>query len=119
MSKLRWFRRWYARPAAARPARRRDTARPALEALEDRCLLSAAAFDPTFNDTGRQTLDFPGGSVTGRAVAVQPDNKVIVAALRGTPPGRPDREAQWPSGGPARGGRRRGARPGRDQAPTL
>jgi uncharacterized delta-60 repeat protein len=69
----------FARPAAARPARRRDTARPALEVLEDRCLLSAAAYDPTFNGTGKQMLDFPGGSVTGTAVAVQPDNKIIVA----------------------------------------
>jgi uncharacterized delta-60 repeat protein len=79
MSKLPWIRHWCARPAAAQPARHRATVRPALEALEDRCLLSAGTLDPTFNGTGRQTLAFPGGSVTGTAVAVQPDNKVVVA----------------------------------------
>jgi uncharacterized delta-60 repeat protein len=79
MSKLPWINRWCARPAAARPARRRAPARPALEALEDRCLLSAGTLDPAFNGTGMQTLAFPGGTVTGTAVAVQPDNKILVA----------------------------------------
>src|SRR5262249_47457615 len=72
MSKHSWLDRRRARPAAAR------SARPALEALEDRCLPSAAALDPTFHGTGKQTLDFPGGSVTGTAVVVQPDNKILV-----------------------------------------
>ena len=59
----------------ARPA----SCRPALEVLEGRCLLSVGTLDPAFNDTGKQTLAFPGGSVTAAAVALQSDGKVVVA----------------------------------------
>jgi uncharacterized delta-60 repeat protein len=33
----------------------------------------------TFNGNGKRTLGFPGGSVTGTAVALQPNGKVVVA----------------------------------------
>ena len=63
-------------PPRARPA----SFRPALEVLEDRCLLAAAALDPTFNGNGKQTLGFAGGSVTATAVAVKVGfGKIIVA----------------------------------------
>ena len=48
-----------ARPA--KPVRQTSsTVRPRLEALEDRCLLSAGALDPTFNPAGS-----PAGTFTG------------------------------------------------------
>jgi uncharacterized delta-60 repeat protein len=47
--------------------------------LEDRCLLAVGTIDPSFNGSGKQTLDFPGGSVVGSAVALQADGKAIVA----------------------------------------
>src|SRR5262249_23470016 len=71
MSKLPWIGRSRTRPVAARPGRRRATARPALEALEDRCLLSPSTY--------AQRVAFPNGSVSGTAVAVQPDGKAVVA----------------------------------------
>jgi uncharacterized delta-60 repeat protein len=70
-----------ARPPAARPARHRLTARPALEALEDRCLLSVGGPDATFNGTGERVLTFMTANDTSQAnaVAVQPDGKILAA----------------------------------------
>lgn len=48
--------------------------RPRLEALEDRCLLSAGALDPTFGNGGFVT-NFPGGA---EATAIQSDGKILV-----------------------------------------
>lgn len=66
------------------PVRARLTrARPLLEALEDRSLLSAGALDYSFNGTGMQVVPFDQGAHMGGdvayAVAVQPDGKVVVA----------------------------------------
>jgi uncharacterized delta-60 repeat protein len=55
----------------------RGTFRPRLEALEDRCLLSAGALDPTFG-TGGKVI---GGSIQGaEAVVVQADGKIVAGA---------------------------------------
>jgi uncharacterized delta-60 repeat protein len=62
MSKHSRIHRRRARPAAARPA---------LEALEDRCVLSPSTY--------AQLVPFPNGSVSGTAVAVQSDGKAVVA----------------------------------------
>jgi uncharacterized delta-60 repeat protein len=69
------------RVARSRPA---PGYRPRLEALEDRCLMSAGALDTTFNPTGS-----PPGTVTtsmggtygsyADAVAIQPDGKIVAA----------------------------------------
>lgn len=56
--------------------------RPALEALEDRCLLTAGFLEPTFDGDGRQTIAFDlGGSQqdSAAAVVVQPDGKIVLA----------------------------------------
>src|SRR6202007_1177051 len=63
--------------SSVRPAR--TTFRPKLEVLEDRCLFSAGALDPTY---GR------GGLVTGtiqspQAIVVQSDGKIVVAGNGG------------------------------------
>src|SRR5262245_43372278 len=71
MSNLAWMDRLRARPAAARSGRRRASNRPTVEALEDRCLLSANPY--------AQLVPFPNGSVSGMAVTVQPDGKAVVA----------------------------------------
>jgi len=63
------------RPVA--PSSRRPSAfRPRLEALEDRCLLSAGALDPTFGSGG---IVNTGPSGTAYAVALQTDGKIVVA----------------------------------------
>ncbi len=72
-----------------RAARPRPGYRPRLEALEDRCLLSAGVLDPTFNPTGS-----PPGTVTtafsssdgagATAVAIQRDGKIVAAGNDGT-----------------------------------
>jgi uncharacterized delta-60 repeat protein len=70
-----------------RPVRLRHRTRPRLEALEDRCLLSAGALDPTFGSGGIVTTSV--GSATSwngaAAVAVYPnagtsnDGKIVAA----------------------------------------
>jgi uncharacterized delta-60 repeat protein len=65
-------------------SRRKPTghARPALEMLERRDLLSAGFFDPTFGSGGRVAAsynDLLGPSASASAVAVQPDGKIVVA----------------------------------------
>jgi uncharacterized delta-60 repeat protein len=50
--------------------------------LEQRDLLSAGAFDPTFGNAGRVTADYKdllGPNATASAVAVQGDGKIVVA----------------------------------------
>jgi uncharacterized delta-60 repeat protein len=60
------------------PARSgRNPFRPRLEALEDRCLLSAGALDTTFNTTGLVTAPIRGNGVGFSAVVVQPDGKIV------------------------------------------
>lgn len=59
------------------PSHRRTPAVvPALEALEDRCLLSLYSLDPSFNGTGLRTV---AGAGPGYAAVVQPDSKIVLA----------------------------------------
>jgi uncharacterized delta-60 repeat protein len=62
-----------------RPAFRRLSCRPRLEALEDRCLLSAGALDPTFgNGAGYVTTSVSNATIYGaQSVLLQPDGKII------------------------------------------
>jgi uncharacterized delta-60 repeat protein len=68
------------RPRRAERARPAARFRPRLEALEDRCLLSAGSLDLTFGSGGIVTTDL-GGQHLARAYAVaqQPDGKIIAA----------------------------------------
>jgi uncharacterized delta-60 repeat protein len=84
MSFLSWLRR-FRRDLTANPARRTPkpqsrNPRPALERLEDRCLLSAGQLDPTFGNAGVVLTDVGGPTSTvaqGMAVS-QSDGKVVV-----------------------------------------
>src|SRR5690242_21919236 len=63
----------------AKPARRTSyCGGPRLEALEDRCLLSAGALDPTFGSGGLVTT-VPGSGGQAEAMAIQPDGKIVTA----------------------------------------
>jgi uncharacterized delta-60 repeat protein len=51
-----------------------------VEALEDRCLLSAGALDPTFgNGAGYVTTAVTNGEDIAHAVLIQPDGKIVAA----------------------------------------
>ncbi len=69
------------RPALRRrPAFHRLSRRPRLEALEDRCLLSAGTLDPTFgNGAGYVTTSVPNSTDTAETVLLQPNGKIIDA----------------------------------------
>jgi uncharacterized delta-60 repeat protein len=64
----------------ANPARRTPFSfRPRLEALEDRCLLSAGAPDPTFgNGAGYVTTSLGKYGASASSVLIQPDGKILV-----------------------------------------
>jgi uncharacterized delta-60 repeat protein len=65
------------RTTSRRP--RVSTCRPQLEALEDRCLLSAGALDPTFgNGAGYVTTSTSSGNDYARSVLTQPNGDLIV-----------------------------------------
>jgi uncharacterized delta-60 repeat protein len=70
------------RSQTSRPAVRRPGYRPRLEALEDRCLLSAGALDPTFNPTGSPpgtaTVAVNAGNAHDYDVLVQPSGKIVL-----------------------------------------
>src|SRR5262249_48365346 len=51
--------------------------RPRLDPLEDRCLLSAGALDPTFGSGGMVSVS---GLVDTGAVVVQPDGKIVITS---------------------------------------
>jgi uncharacterized delta-60 repeat protein len=74
------------RPTPWRPTRRRPSARPRLEALEDRCLLSAGQLDPTFGAGGIVTTDVGGPTqdLARDLVVSQPDGKVILVGTSGS-----------------------------------
>jgi uncharacterized delta-60 repeat protein len=76
------------RPARRRqPPFRRPASRPRLEALEDRCLLSAGALDPTFGSgAGYVSTSITSGSDFGRSALIQPwDGKILAAGEAYTP----------------------------------
>jgi uncharacterized delta-60 repeat protein len=70
----------------SRPASRRQGFRPRLEALEDRCLLSAGALDTTFNPggspPGTATVAFSQSASANNAL-VQPSGKVVLTGTLG------------------------------------
>src|SRR6516165_6968009 len=62
-----------------RTRRRPSGFRPRLEALEDRCQLSAGALDPTFGNGGIVTTSTYNGAPVGN-VAIQADGKVLATS---------------------------------------
>src|SRR3954471_23926353 len=64
---------------------RRNPTRLRLEALEDRCLLSAGALDTTFNTIGLVTAPIRGNGQGDMAVAVQQDGKIVAGGGAGDP----------------------------------
>src|SRR5437016_8900895 len=70
---------WFVRE---RPALWAAPLRPVLEQLEDRNLPSAGSLDLSFNGTGLQNIPInpgTGNSAEARAVALQPDGKIVLA----------------------------------------
>jgi uncharacterized delta-60 repeat protein len=65
-------------------ARRRISHCATCETLEVRRLLAAGDLDPTFSGDGKVSLDFPGGALISKDVAIQPlDGKSVVVGMRG------------------------------------
>jgi uncharacterized delta-60 repeat protein len=57
-----------------------------LEALEDRCVPSAGALDPTFGSGGTVITSFAQGTQnSAQALVIQPDGKIIAAGSSGRP----------------------------------
>jgi uncharacterized delta-60 repeat protein len=68
-----------------RPAFHRPSCRPRLEALEERCLLSAGALDPTFgNGAGYVTTTLTNSNDDALSALIQPDGKIIAVGQAGT-----------------------------------
>src|SRR5262249_22832409 len=67
------------RPIVRPMPRNRRKVRPAPEVLEDRRLLSAGDFDPTFGTGGKFTATFGHGGDAAEAMVVQPDGKIVLA----------------------------------------
>ena len=65
----------------ARIKPRRMTARPVLEALEDRTLLSPGDLDAAFGTGGLVVADL-GDAEQGKSVAIQDDGKIVVAGFQ-------------------------------------
>src|SRR5437868_1555324 len=65
----------------SQPARRVPPShKPRLEVLEDRCLLSAGALDPTFGSgAGYVTTSVSNGDNGASAALIQPDGKILAA----------------------------------------
>jgi uncharacterized delta-60 repeat protein len=75
-----WFFSSRKTPNVQRACRVPRSFRPRLEALEDRCLLSAGALDPTFgNGAGYVTTSPSNGNDSAFSALVQPDGKVVAA----------------------------------------
>src|SRR5262249_48953783 len=79
------FPMWFLSTRKARRPARSSSFRPRLEALEDRCLLSAGALDPTFNPAGHPpgtaTVPLSGAQEAqefATGVLVQPSGKVAI-----------------------------------------
>src|SRR4051812_22669855 len=70
------------------PARPRPARRPRLEALEDRCLLSAGALDPTFGSGGTVTTQVGKSSSVAWGLAVQANGQIVTAGVANTSSGQ-------------------------------
>src|SRR5262245_54341139 len=84
---------WFSDPARTERTRRRRSVtpfRPYLELLEDRCLLTAGALDPTFDGDGIVRTDFGYSGDAAFAVIAQADGKIVAAGKRGAASGRAD-----------------------------
>jgi uncharacterized delta-60 repeat protein len=70
----------------SKPARcSSNSIRPSLEALEDRCLLSAGALDPTFgNGAGYVTKSLTNSNDYGASVVMEPNGTLIESGLTAT-----------------------------------
>jgi uncharacterized delta-60 repeat protein len=73
-----------ARPRTSDRPRRRPSYRPRLEPLEDRCLLSAGALDPTFGAGAGYVTTATGGGGLAK-VLVQPSGNIVVAGEASIP----------------------------------
>jgi uncharacterized delta-60 repeat protein len=71
------LKRTLSRMAPRKALPRRPAARPCLEALEDRCLLSSGALDPTFGSGGTVTTSLSKGSDMAHGVLLQPNGNLI------------------------------------------
>jgi uncharacterized delta-60 repeat protein len=68
------------RQRGPRAPSRRSSYRPLLDALEDRCLLSAGALDPTFGSgAGYVTTSLSSGDDGAQRVLLQPSGKIVAA----------------------------------------
>jgi uncharacterized delta-60 repeat protein len=77
-----WFRS--TRPTRLAKTPRPRQFRPQVDALEDRCLLSAGALDTTFGGTGVVTTSLSRYSDVAWAVLIQPwDGKIVAAGVSG------------------------------------
>jgi uncharacterized delta-60 repeat protein len=85
-----WFRTPRKRKATAEAIRRRQSYRPRLESLEDRCLLSGGALDPTFGTGGIVTTAVGSNSSGAHAVVVQSDGKIVAGGNGVDATGNPD-----------------------------
>jgi hypothetical protein len=78
----RLFSRWFGL-SRSESRRVKPIARPRLECLEGRQLMTAGYFDTTFNQTGRTAISFTAGNLAtsdrAEAVAIQNDGKIVVA----------------------------------------
>ena len=59
------------------------------EALEQRRLLVAGAFDPSFGTAGVRNIDYTLPDHSDNATAIQPDNKILVVGSSRVIPGPP------------------------------
>jgi uncharacterized delta-60 repeat protein len=64
-------------------ARHQIVHRAACETLETRRLLAAGDLDTAFSGDGRVSLEFPGGALVSRDVAIAADGKSVVVGQRG------------------------------------
>ncbi len=73
------MRPFFSRRSRRATTHRRPTSyRPCLEALEDRCLLSAGDLDLTFGVGGKVTTDFAGSEDRANTVAIQANGQIVV-----------------------------------------
>src|SRR5262245_7222683 len=82
---LMWLRSSHRKSRSTTLARQALTARPQLERLEDRCMLTAGQIDTTFGSGGSVVTSFSSGNDLPGAVIVQPDGKILVGGAAATP----------------------------------